>query len=123
MQRVKAHELRKKGETEILGELLRQRKELNSLRFAKVSSQHQVKNSKICGARKAIARVLTVLSEKRIAAAREQFKSAKRAPRDLRKKGTRASRRLLSAHESKKMTLKQQKTHDNFKQRKYALVA
>merc|ERR1712166_896211 len=100
------------GETEILAELLRQRKELSSLRFANVSSQHQVKNSKICGARKAIARVLTVLSEKRIAAAR-----------DLRKKGTRASRRLLSAHEAKKMTLKQQKTHDNFKQRKYALVA
>jgi large subunit ribosomal protein L35e len=67
--------------------------------------------------------VLTVLSEKRIAAARAQFKNASRTPRDLRKKGTRASRRRLTPFEAKKMTAKQQKAHDNFKQRKYALVA
>ena len=47
MQRVKAHELRAKSEKEITDELLRQRKELSQLRFAKVSSQHQIKASKI----------------------------------------------------------------------------
>merc|ERR1711957_388684 len=97
MQRVKAHDLRKKDE--------------------------QVNLSKIKSTRKAIARVLTVLSEKRIAAAREQFKNAKKAPRDLRMKRTRAARKALTPAEAKKMTLKQQKKHDNFKMRKFALLA
>lgn len=73
--------------------------------------------------RKAIARVLTVLSEKRITQARDAHKKSKHAPKDLRMKKTRAYRRKLTAHESKKMTLRQQKKHDNFKQRKYALIA
>lgn len=47
MQRVKAHELRKKDESAIVEELTKQRKELAQLRVAKVSSQAQVKLSKI----------------------------------------------------------------------------
>ena len=73
--------------------------------------------------RKAIARVLTVLSEKRITQARDAHKKDKHAPKDLRMRKTRAFRRRLSAHEAKKMTLRQQKKHDNFKVRKYALIA
>lgn len=64
--------------------------------------------------RKAIARVLTVLSEKRRDAARAMHKDAKHTPKDLRYKKTRAFRRRLSPAEAKKMTLKQQKKHDNF---------
>ena len=73
--------------------------------------------------RKAIARVLTVLSEKRISQARDANKKAKHTPKDLRSKKTRALRRSLTAYETKKMTLRQQKKHDNFKVRKYALIA
>lgn len=73
--------------------------------------------------RKNIARVLTVLSEKRITAAREQFKGKKYTPHDLRQKKTRAFRRNLTAFESKKLTLKAQKKVDNFKARKFALAA
>ena len=73
--------------------------------------------------RKAIARVLTVLSEKRITAARDAHKKSKHAPHDLRQKKTRAFRRALTPFEAKKMTLRQQKKHDNFKVRKFALVA
>ena len=47
MQRVKAHELRKKDEKAVIEELARQRKELAQLRVQKVSSQAQVKLSKI----------------------------------------------------------------------------
>ena len=47
MQRVKAHDLRKKDEKVILEELTKQRKELAQLRVSKVSSQPQVKLSKI----------------------------------------------------------------------------
>ena len=63
------------------------------------------------------------MSEKRIAAARDAFKNAKKAPRDLRSKRSRAARKALTADEAKKMTLKQQKKHDNNKMRKYALLA
>jgi len=47
MQRVKAHELRKKDESALTDELTKQRKELAALRVSKVSSQPQVKLSKI----------------------------------------------------------------------------
>ena len=84
MQRVKAHELRKKDEKSLTDELTKQRKELAALRVSKVSSQPQVKLSKIRSVRKAIARVLTILSEKRITTAREAHKKDKHAPHDLR---------------------------------------
>lgn len=73
--------------------------------------------------RKCIARVLTVLSEKRITQARDAHKKDKHAPKDLRMKKTRAFRKSLSQHEAKKMTLRQQKKTDNFKVRKFALIA
>jgi ribosomal protein L29 len=47
MQRVKAHELRSKDETTLVAELGKQRKALAELRVSKVSSQPQVKLSKI----------------------------------------------------------------------------
>jgi ribosomal protein L29 len=47
MQRVKAHELRKKDEKALTDELTKQRKDLAALRVSKVSSQPQVKLSKI----------------------------------------------------------------------------
>lgn len=47
MQRVKAHELRSKDETALVAELNKQRKDLAALRVSKVSSQPQVKLSKI----------------------------------------------------------------------------
>ena len=72
--------------------------------------------------RKAIARVLTVLSEKRIATARSEFKG-KYTPHDLRQKKTRAYRRKLTPFEQKKQTLRAQKKSTNFKPRKFALAA
>jgi ribosomal protein L29 len=47
MQRVKAHELRRKDEKALTDELTKQRKDLAALRVSKVSSQPQVKLSKI----------------------------------------------------------------------------
>ncbi len=73
--------------------------------------------------RKAIAKVLTVLSEKRIDTARTAFKNKKYTPHDLRHKKTRAFRRRLSSEDAKRMTLKAQKKAENFKLRKFALAA
>jgi ribosomal protein L29 len=47
MQRVKAHELRSKDDKALTEELAKQRKELASLRVSQVSSQPQVKLTKI----------------------------------------------------------------------------
>ena len=54
--------------------------------------------------RKNIAKVLTVLSEKRIGAARDAFKKKRYTPVDLRQKKNRAFRRSLSRHERTKLT-------------------
>jgi hypothetical protein len=50
--------------------------------------------------------VLTILSEKRISAAREAHKKDKKTPHDLRFKKTRAFRRKLTPFEAKNLTLK-----------------
>ena len=63
--------------------------------------------------RKAIARVLTVLSEKRRDAARAMHKDAKHTPRDLRYKKTRAFRRRLTPAEAKKKKLPSVRSNNN----------
>ena len=91
--------------------------------MSKVSSQPQVKLTKIKQVRKNIAKCLTVLSEKRIAAAREETKKNRHTPKDLRLKKTRAWRRKLTKFEQKKLTLRAQKKAENNKPRKYSLAA
>ena len=73
--------------------------------------------------RKSIAKVLTVLNQKKIAGARSEFKKSKYTPKDLRMKKTRAFRRRLTKHEADLKTAKGQKKADNQKLRKYALAA
>ena len=72
--------------------------------------------------RKAIAKVLTVINEKRIQKSREDHKK-KRTPLDLRMKKTRAFRKRLTKFESSRKTVRQQKKEDNFRPRKFALAA
>ena len=91
--------------------------------MSKVSSQPQVKLTKIKQVRKNIAKVLTVLSEKRIDAARTEFKKKRYTPVDLRVKKNRAFRRRLTPFERKMLTTRGQKRADNIKLRKYALAA
>jgi len=73
--------------------------------------------------RKAIAKVLTVINEKRRDAAKESNKKKKYTPKDLRMKKTRAFRKKLTKHERSLRTLKQQKKANNFRPRKYAIAA
>ena len=72
--------------------------------------------------RKAIAKVLTVLSEKRIHKAHEEHKKGK-TPHDLRHKKTRAFRKKMTKFELSQRTLRQHKKESNFRQRKFALAA
>lgn len=73
--------------------------------------------------RKAIAKVLTVINEKRINKARDDTKKNKRTPFDLRQKKTRAFRKRLTKFELSRRTLRQQKRENNFRPRKFALAA
>merc|ERR1711990_1246190 len=123
MNRVKAHELRNKSEVECTEELAKHRKELASLRVSKVAAAPQVKLAKVRAVRKNIAKVLTVLNEKRRAAARDAFAKKKYTPYDLRAKKTRASRRKMSRHERTKKTARGHKSSSNNKMRNYALAA
>ena len=93
------------------------------MRVSKVSSQPQVKLTKIKQVRKNIAKVLTVLSEKRIDAAKTEFKKKRYTPVDLRQKKNRAFRRRLTPFEAKKQTTRGAKKAATNKVRKYALAA
>merc|ERR1712228_274584 len=123
MQRVKAHELRSKDEQACVEELQKHRKELASLRVSKVAAAPQVKLAKVRAVRKNIAKVLTVINEKRRAEARDAFGKKKYMPRDLRMKKARAFRRRLTKFERTRTTHRAQKKADNSKLRKYAVAA
>merc|ERR1712100_285836 len=123
MQRVKAHELRGKDQTACVEELQKHRKELASLRVSKVAAAPQVKLAKVRAVRKNIAKVLTVLNEKRRSEAKDAFKKNKYTPYDLRLKKTRAFRRKMTKFERTRQTSRQQKKADNSKVRKYAVAA
>merc|ERR1712125_286670 len=94
---VKAHELRGKTKEELLKQLDDLKKELAELRVAKVTGGAASKLSKIKVVRKSIARVLTVVNQK--------------------KKETRAIRRRLTPKERGMKTLKQQKKEKHYPQR------
>mgnify|MGYP003762109829 CR=1 FL=1 len=83
--------------------------ELVGLRTSKVSSAPQVKLAKIRVVRKAIAKVLTVLNEKRRDEARAEHKSKKYTPRDLRLKLSKAKRREITKHSKSLVTQRQAK--------------
>ncbi len=72
--------------------------------------------------RKAIAKVLTVINEKRRNQARDDSKK-KRTPYDLRYKKTRAFRKRLTKNERSLRTVRQQKKENNFRARKFAIAA
>merc|ERR1719198_714020 len=94
----KAWDLRKQEEPQLLGSLTQLKHELVSLRTAKNSSSSQVKLARIRTVRKAIARILTVINEKRRDAARDKYEKSSRKPRDLRRKLTKAKRPPQKAH-------------------------
>ena len=92
------------------------------LRTSKVASAPQVKLAGIKIVRKNVAKLLTILNEKRRAGAKSEWKDKKYTPKDLRSKGTKAFRKGLSKDEKKIMTLKAQKKAANFRLRKYAVA-
>ncbi|XP_066157414.1 large ribosomal subunit protein uL29 [Euwallacea fornicatus] len=123
MGKVKCSELRNKDKKELTKQLEDLKKELTSLRVAKVTGGAPSKLSKIRVVRKAIARVYIVMHQKQKENLRKLYKNKKYKPLDLRPKKTRAIRRALSSHESKIKTPKEIRKLSAFPPRKFALKA
>jgi len=144
MKGIKAAELRKKTGEELLQELKKQREELQSIRFTKVTGTAVAKLSKIKILRKSIARILTVINNnsklKVIEDLRKRYKTeekdgktesvlshevkninAKRLPTNLRSRKTRAIRRALTKSQAKRVNVRILKRRLNFPTRKFAV--
>lgn len=123
MVKVKAHELREKGRDELLRQLDELKTELQQLRVAKVTGGAASKLSKIKVVRKSIARVLTVINQKKKFAVREAFADKVHKPLDIRAKKTRSLRRKLTPEQAAKLTVRGKKKATHFPQRKFAVKA
>jgi large subunit ribosomal protein L35e len=115
------------------------KKELVSLRVNKVASGVASKLAKIKVVRKAIARQLTILNQKRRNELKETFAtragikkyneenktnfSLNRKPKELKARLTRALRKKISKRQASKLLPKQQKRLNAFPQRVYAVKA
>ncbi|BAM78995.1 60S ribosomal protein L35 [Cyanidioschyzon merolae strain 10D] len=119
---LKAHELRGKSRQELEQQLQALKTELQQLRVLQVSGGGAGKLGKIKEVRKSIARVLTVMSQARRKALREEYMNKKFKPLDLRPKLTRAMRRKLSKTDAARKTLRQQKREQNFPKRRFAIL-
>jgi large subunit ribosomal protein L35e len=98
------------------------KQELNSLRVQAVSGNGNANKSRqIRSVRKAVARVLTILSEQQKGALQATFAKARRLPLDMRAKKTRALRRRLTLSEAGKKTLRQKKRDIHFPKFKFVL--
>lgn len=122
MVKVKAYELRKSDDAALLKKLEELKTELSQLRIAKVTGGAPAKLSKIKVTRKAIARVLTVITEKKRNALREQYKNKKLKPLDLRPRLTRKLRRALTKDEKKAVQLRILKRKLNFPPRSFTVA-
>merc|ERR1712232_989165 len=100
--------LRTKNKTDLMKQLDEMKSELASLRVAKVTGGAASKLSKIRVVRKSIARVLTVVNQKKKETLRQFYKEKGETliPLDLRKKQTRAIRRALTKKEKSMKTEK-----------------
>lgn len=122
MVKVKAYELRKSDDAALQKKLDELKGELSQLRIAKVTGGAPAKLSKIKVTRKAIARVLTVITEKKRSALREQYRDKKLKPLDLRPKLTRKLRRALTKDEKKAVQLRILKRKLNFPPRSFTVA-
>ncbi|KAI9593922.1 hypothetical protein BDF19DRAFT_386856, partial [Syncephalis fuscata] len=99
------------------------KQELLSLRVQKVTAGNNAKTFRIREVKHAIARTLTVITQKQRSQVALHYKGNPYKPLDLRVKKTRAIRRQLTKKERSAKTLRTVKREQNFPQRKFALKA
>ncbi|KAK4537178.1 hypothetical protein CDCA_CDCA11G3203 [Cyanidium caldarium] len=117
----KAVDLREWPKSKLEEHLNQLKTELQQLRVQKVAGTAVKQVRRIRWLRKGIARILTIMSEARREALRDEYRNKKWKPLDLRPKKTRAMRRRLSPTDAARMTLREQKRLQHFPPRRYAL--
>ncbi|ETN83359.1 ribosomal protein L29 [Necator americanus] len=123
MTKIKVRDLRGKKKEELMKLTQDQKSELASLRVAKVTGGAPAKLSKIRIVTKNVARIQTVIRQTQKQELRKLYAKSKRKPLDLRKKKTRAIRRLLTAHEKCQKSAKQKAKEHAFPMRLFAVKA
>ncbi|EHH66512.1 hypothetical protein EGM_03519 [Macaca fascicularis] len=123
MATIKAGDLRRKEEEELLKQLDDLKVELSQLRVAKVTGGAASKLSKIGVIRKSIPHVLTVINQTQKENLRKFYKGKKYKPLDLRPKKTHAMRHWLNKHEENLKAKKQQQKERLYPLRQYAVKA
>ncbi|WKX93876.1 hypothetical protein Q1695_011273 [Nippostrongylus brasiliensis] len=123
MSKLKIQELRGKKKEDLTKLLSEQSSELASLRVAKVTGGAPTKLCKIKVISRNIARIQTVIHQTQKQELRKLYAKSKYKPVDLRKKKTRAMRRMLTAHERSLRTSKQKKRMRDFPMRRFAVKA
>lgn len=120
---MKAYQARSKSVDDIKTELVTLKRDLMKARVANATrgQQQASKTNAIHDVRKNIARMLTVLSEKRHLAAKEACKG--KDVRQLRAKKTRAMRRALTPAQKALKTASQKTRESNFPMRKFVIRA
>merc|ERR1712146_137407 len=123
MVKIKAKDLRAKNDADLRVELKNAKAKLQELRVEKVANGNATKLSEIKPTLRNVARILTILNQRRKTAMRKKYTQAKYKPLDLRPKLTRELRRVACQStlraETKRATIKRQ----NFPQRKFAVKA
>ncbi|CAF2134061.1 unnamed protein product [Rotaria magnacalcarata] len=124
MTRIKCSQLRGKKPDEVQKQLSDLRQELNTLRVGKVTGSGSAqKLGKILNVRKSIARVLIVRNQTTKDNLRKLYHGKKYKPKDLRKRKTRAIRRLLTPKENSVQLKIVQRRQWAFPQRIYGAKA
>eukprot|EP00331_Platyophrya_macrostoma_P014200 CAMPEP_0176434224 /NCGR_PEP_ID=MMETSP0127-20121128/16542_1 /TAXON_ID=938130 /ORGANISM="Platyophrya macrostoma, Strain WH" /LENGTH=125 /DNA_ID=CAMNT_0017816905 /DNA_START=35 /DNA_END=412 /DNA_ORIENTATION=- len=123
-KKLRVFKLRHEKDDQLLKELEDYKKELNTLRIAKISGGAATKTGRIKVVRKSIAKYLTVINQRN----REKVKASltekgAALPITFRARKTRAIRRRLTKHQLKLKTKREIKRLVNLPLRKYALKA
>ena len=118
----KMPKFREMARNDLLKKLDELKTELYQLRVGKSSTSNASKLPKIKLVRKDIARVLTVINQKRKTALRKKYSKARLVPLDLRPKLTRSMRRELTVKQQTKRTLREIKRAQQFPQKKFAVL-
>jgi len=123
-KKIRVFKLRNEKEDQLLKDLEDYKKELNTLRIAKISGGAATKTGRIKVVRKAIAKYLTVINQRNRQKVKEEL-TGKGAPLPVtfRARRTRAIRRRLTKHQLRLKTKRQIKKLVNLPLRKYALKA
>eukprot|EP01057_Protomagalhaensia_wolfi_P005213 Protomagalhaensia_wolfi_Nauph_80__5212@NODE_55_length_4132_cov_174_239922_g46_i0_p5_GENE_NODE_55_length_4132_cov_174_239922_g46_i0NODE_55_length_4132_cov_174_239922_g46_i0_p5_ORF_typecomplete_len125_score30_38Ribosomal_L29/PF00831_23/3_4e10_NODE_55_length_4132_cov_174_239922_g46_i036113985 len=123
MPKAKSVQLRQLSADELLKRVQTERETLASLRVGFDHKTHQSRVGKMQVAKKNIARMLTIYTQKKRAAAFVEYADKKHKPRDLLPKTTKRQRMALKPEQRAKVVPKVLRARKAFPMRKFLILA